>query len=179
MDNKFMNLKKEYRDFVKKSAQMIKKLNIEDDLTKEKCSEIFGLYQEIYQMIEGDTKLNINDINHIIMNYSREDQDVETLKKFIKIKNLYIIKKIIKSNVWNPYIKKLCDEIDLGNEKLNKKKTEHIVSKGVYRLLNQTVDQFRGCWEIAELKDDKVKKIEIVEPEHYEFLIGYLKNKLN
>lgn len=178
MDNKFMNLKKEYRDFVKKSAQMIKKLNIEDDLTKEKCSEIFKLYQEIYEMIEGDQKLNINDINHIIMNYNREDQDVETLKKFIKIKNLYIIKKIIKSNLWNPYVKKLCDEIDLGNDKLNKKKNDHIVSKGVYRLLNQSVDQFRGCWEIAELKDDKVKKIDIIEPEQYDFLIKYLKNKL-
>ena len=174
-----MNLKKEYRDFVKKCGQMINKLNIEDELTKDKCLNIFNLYQEIYNMIETTPNLNINDINHIIMNYSREDKDVEILKKFIKIKNLYIIKKIIKSNLWNPYIKKVCDEIDLDDNKLNKRKTEHIVSKGIYRLLNHSIDHFRGCWEIAEFKDNKVKKIEIIEPEHFDFLITYLKNKLN
>lgn len=173
-----MNLKKEYRDFVKKSSQLVKKINIDDQLTKEKCVDIFKLYQEIYSMIDSSSNLNINDINHILMNYSREDEDVETLKKFIKIKNLYVIKKIIKSNLWNPYVKKMCDEIDLGDDKINKKKTEHIVSKGIYRLLNHSVEQFRGCWEIAELKDDKVKKLDIIEPEHYEFLVSYVKNKL-
>ena len=178
MDNKFMNLKKEYRDFVKKSSQMIKNINIEEELTKEKCNEIFKLYQEIYNMLETSSNLNINDINHILINYSRDDKDVETLKKFIKIKNLYVIKKIIKSNLWNPYVKKVCEEINLGDEKLNKKVAEHDVSKGIYRLLNQSVDQFRGCWEIAELNNDKVKKLDIIEPEHYEFLITYIKNKL-
>ena len=60
MDNKFMNLKKEYRDFVKKSSQMIKNINIEEELTKEKCNEIFKLYQEIYNMLETSSNLNIN-----------------------------------------------------------------------------------------------------------------------
>jgi hypothetical protein len=179
MDNKFMNLKKEYRDFVKKSAQMINGININDDLTKEKCADIFKLYQEIYNMIEDDKKLNINDINHIITNYSREDNDVNILKKFIKIKNLYVIKKIIKSPLWDSYIKKISDEINLGDEKLNKKVTTHIVSKGVYRLLNLSVEQFRGCWEIAEFKDNKIKKIDIIDPEHYDFLIQYIKNKIS
>ena len=50
MENKFMNLKKEYRDFVKKSAQMINKLNINEELTKEKCLDIFKLYQEIFDL---------------------------------------------------------------------------------------------------------------------------------
>ena len=54
-----------------------------------------------------------------------------------------------------------------------------MVSKGVYRLLNQTNDYFCGCWEIAKFEDDKVKKLEIIEPEHYEFLIKYLKTKIN
>jgi hypothetical protein len=178
MDSKFMNLKKEYRDFVKKCGQMINKINIEEELTKDKCINIFKLYQEIYNIIESSPNLNINDINHIIMNYSREDKDVEILKKFIKIKNLYIIKKIIKSNLWDPYVKKILDEINLDDEQLNKKKTEYIVSKGIYKLLNHSTNQFRGCWEIVDFNEDKVKKIEIIEPEHFDFLITYLKNKL-
>ena len=62
-----MNLKKEYRDFVKKSSQLVKKINIDDQLTKEKCVDIFKLYQEIYSMIDSSSNLNINDINHILM----------------------------------------------------------------------------------------------------------------
>ena len=72
----------------------------------------------------------------------------------------------------------MCEEINLNDDKLNKKKTEHIVSKGIYRLLSLSIDQFRGCWEIAEFKDNKLKKIEIIEPEHYKFLTSYIKNKL-
>jgi len=174
-----MNLKKEYRDFLKKSAQLIKQIDINSQLTKEKCSDIFKLYQQIYILIENEKKININNINHIINNYNGGDEDVDILKKFIKIKNLYIIKKIVKSPLWKPYVKKMCDEIDLGNDKLNKKKNEVTISKGIYKLLNQSINQFRGCWEIAELKEDKIKKIDIIEPEHYDFLINYIKNKLS
>jgi hypothetical protein len=178
MDNKFMNLKKEYKDFVKKAALAIKPLDIDNNLSKEKCISIYNLYQNIYMSIENSPTLNINDINHILINYSRDDKDVELIKKFIKIKNLYLIKKIIQSKMWKSYIIKLKSEIDLGDPKLNKKKSEHLISKGVYRLMNLSINHFRGCWEIAEFKDNKLKKIEIIEPEHNEYLIKYLKTKL-
>jgi hypothetical protein len=178
MENKFMNLKKDYRDFIKSTAKKIKDLDIDNDLSKEKCVDIFQLYQTIHSEIEACPNLNINDINHIIMNYNRDDSDVELVKKFIKIKNLYLIKRIIKSQQWEPFISKLKDDIDLGDTKLNKKITDHLLSKAVYRLLTQSIDLFRGCWEIVELKDDKIKKLEIIEPEHFEFLNKYLNSKL-
>ncbi len=174
-----MNLKKEYRDFIKKTATKIKILDIDNNLNKDKCVEIYKLFREIHEDIDSSSTLNINDINHVILNYSKSDPDVETLKKFIKIKNLYLIKLIIRSQSWDPFISKLKDDIDLGDTKLNKKVTDHLVSKGVYRLLNSTVELFRGCWEIAEFNDGKIKKLEIIEPDHYEFLIKYLNNKTN
>ncbi len=178
MDNKFMNLKKEYRDFLKKTAIEIKNLDIDNNLTMEKCIDIYKLYLNIYASVEQSESLNINDINHIILNYSKEDKDVELLKKFIKIKNLYLIKKIVKSNQWESFISKLNEDITLDDIKINKKKREALISKGVYKLLNSYVDHFRGCWEIAEFNDLKLKKLEIIEPEHNEFLINYLKNKI-
>jgi hypothetical protein len=179
MENKFINLKKEYRDFIKKTATDIRLLDIDNNLTKEKCIDIFKLYQELHCNISASPTLNINDINHILSNYNKDNSDVELLKKFIKIKNLYLIKKIIKSQQWQAFISKINNDIDLGDTKLNKAKTDYLVSKGVYRLLNTTLDLFRGCWEIAEFKDDKIKKLEIIEPEHYEYLKVYLNNKLN
>jgi hypothetical protein len=178
MDNKFMNLKKEYRDFLKKIAIDIRELDIDNNLTMEKCIDVYKLYLNIYASVEKSDSLNINDINHIILNYSKEDNDVELLKKFIKIKNLYLIKKIIKSSQWESFISKLNEDINIDDIKINKKKKELLISKGVYKLLNSYIEHFRGCWEIAEFKDDKLKKLEIIEPEHNEFLINYLKNKI-
>lgn len=177
IDNKFMNLKKEYKDFIKKTASQIKELKISDELTKKECDDIFNLYQNIYSSI-SNTKLNINDINHIIMNYNKENEDVELIKKFIKIKNMFLIKQIFRSSHWDPFIAKLGEQIKLDDIKIPKKTYNYLLKKGVYRLLKTTIDQFRGCWEIAEFKDNKLKKIEIIEPDHIEFLINYLKNKI-
>ena len=176
MENKFIKLKKEYKDFIKINAILIKKLDIEVNLTKEKCNSIYKLYNKIYKTIEISDQLNVNDINHIIINYSNEDLDVELFKKFIKIKNLYLIKLIIRSDLWNPFISKLNTELNL---KKQNKETEYILSKGVYRLLIESVNQFRGSWEIAEFNNNKLKKIEILEPDHFEFLKKYLKSKSN
>ena len=181
MDNKFMNLKKEYREFVKKTAIQIKTLNIDEELTKKKCSEIFGLYQTIYSSINGSS-LNINDINHIITDYNRDNEDVEFIKKFIKIKNMYLIKRIIVSPQWKPFILKLSESLQLNNKKIDKKIDKktfcYLLEKGVYRLLLSTINQFRGCWEIADFDNDKLKKIEIIEPDHIEFLTKYIINKI-
>jgi hypothetical protein len=179
MDNKFMNLKKEYREFIKNAVTQIKTINLDDELDINKCKTIYQLYNNIHSNIESSDNLNVNDINHIILNYSRDDKDVELFKRFIVAKNMYIIKRIIKSNNWNSFISKLNSELNLGDPKLNKQKNDYLVAKGVYRLLNNYVNQFKGCWEIAEFEGDKVKRLEIIEPEHYEFLIEYLKNKIN
>lgn len=179
MDNSIINLKKEYRDFIKKSSTKIEILNIdENNLNKEKCCEVIKLYNEIYTDLETSA-LNINDINHIILNYKKDDPDVERFKKFIKIKNAYLIRKTLQSTQLQSFISKLKEEIDLGDKKLNKKITEQLLIKGVFRLLKQYLDMFRGCWEIVDFNDDKIKKIDIVEPEHYKFLKNYLNNKIN
>lgn len=171
-----MNLKKEYRDFLKKTCSNIKELDIDKNLTKEKCNSIYKLYLNIYSDVEKSDDININDINHIILNYSKEDKDVELLKKFIKIKNLYLIKNIIKSNIWEPFINRLCDDIEL-DFKLSKKNKKELIAKGLYKLLNLTIEHFRGCWEIAEFKEEKLKKLDLIEPEHYEYIINYIKSK--
>ena len=178
MENKFINLKKDYKDFIKKTVLRIKELDIDNELDVNKCILIYNLYQNIYLEIETSSNLNVNDINHIILNYNKEDIDIDILKKFLKIKNQYLIKKIIKSHRWEYFINKLNEDLDLNDIELNKKKTNYLISKGVYRLLNTTIDLFRGCWEIAEFKDNKLKKIEIIEPEHYDFLINYLIDKI-
>jgi hypothetical protein len=172
MDSNFKNLKKEYREFIKNSVDQIKRLNInENHITKEKCIEINNLYDNLYNSIEQSSTININDVNHIILNYEKNDPDVEFFKRFILIKNIYMIKKIVKSTTWGTFIEKLSEELKL------KKKDKHSLEKGVYKLLKQTCSHFRGCWEICDYKDDKIKKLEIIEPEHIEFLLNYIKSK--
>lgn len=178
MDNKFMNLKKEYRDFINETSHKIKDLDIDNNLSKSKCIRIFNLFENINQFIENSSNLNVNDVNHILLNYNRDNENVDLLKKFIKIKNLYVIKEMVNSNQWNTYISKLNNNIDLGDPKLNTKKTDLLVSKGLFKLLNTFTDQFRGSWEITDFKDNKLKKIEIIEPEHFNFLKKYIIKKI-
>jgi len=167
-----MNLKKEYNDFINKCANQIKQLDIDNNLTKEKCIDIYKLYLAIYTSIKNSQSLNINDVNHIILNYGKENKDVELFRKFIKIKNLFLIRKIVRSSLWEPFILKLKGDIDL-------KDCDNLrIATGVYKLLKSYVYHFSGCWEIAEFKDDKIKKIEIIEPEHIEFLLNYLEIKI-
>ena len=178
MDNKFMNLKKEYRDFINETSDKIKELDIDNNLTKLKCINIFNLFENINKLIENSSNLNVNDVNHILLNYNRDNDNVELLKKFIKIKNLYVIKEIVNSNQWNTYITRLNNNIDLGDQKLNTKKTDLLVSKGLFKLLSTFTDQFGGSWEITDFKDNKLKKIDIIEPEHFDFLKKYIIKKI-
>ena len=177
--NKFVNLKKEYRDFLGSFAQEIKNINIDEEITKKKCSEINKLHQKTYNTINIESSgINVNDINHIILNYNKENTDVELIKKFIKLKNLNDIKQIIESQLWDPFITKLSDNLFNKEFKLNNKKFKHLVEKGVYKLLKSTIEQFRGCWEIAEFKDGKLKKLEIIEPEQIDYITNYIRQQI-
>ena len=48
LSERFINLKKEYRDFLRRTVEKINKLNINENLTKQKCMDIYKLYQNIY-----------------------------------------------------------------------------------------------------------------------------------
>lgn len=177
MENKFMNLKKEYKDFIEKISMKIKEINIDNDLDKNECIKIYKLYLEINNIIEENNQININDINHIILNYNKENEDIKLFKKFIKIKNLYIIKRIIQSNLWNNLVDKTISKLNIKIDESNKK-NKYIIEKGIYNLLIKSSDLFKGCWEIANIKDGKIINLEIFEPEDIDFLINYYKKKL-
>lgn len=180
MDTKiiFKNLKKEQKDFLKIISNMIIELNIEEKITKKKCIDIYNLYLNIINIIENNNNININDINHIILNYDGDNEDVEMLKKFIKIKNIYIIQKVIKSNLWISFIEKLKNIFRLNSLFSNKDINIYFIEKGVIHLLNNTIYHLKGCWEIVNFNDDKIISIDIIEPDDIEFLIDYLKKKI-
>ena len=85
MDNKFMNLKKEYRDFINETSHKIKDLDIDNNLSKSKCIRIFNLFENINQFIENSSNLNVNDVNHILLNYNRDNENVDLLKETVNI----------------------------------------------------------------------------------------------
>ena len=48
---------------------------------------MFKTSKKLYDYINDSQKLNINDINHILINYSKENSNIELLRKFIELKN--------------------------------------------------------------------------------------------
>ena len=177
MDNKFQNLKKEYKEFIYKISDKIKDIQIEDNIDKKKCILIYKLYLEIYNLIEISNDININDINHIINNYSKDNEYINIFKKFIKIKNLYVIKRIIQSNLWEEFINKTYSKLNIINYPMNDH-IKYIIEKGIYNLLSKSNNSFRGCWEIASFKDEKIIKLEIIDPCDITFLHSYIIKKI-
>jgi hypothetical protein len=168
-------MKKEYKDFIKDIIILINKLDINTDLTRQKCFKIYKLYNNIEEQISNTNIININELNNILLNNKDNDDDIILLKKFINIKNLYILKKILNSKIWKPFIIKLINIINIDND------TKNIIllEKAVYRLLMKYINHFNGCWEIAKFNNNKVKKIDIIEPEHIEFIHNYINNYIN
>ena len=164
-------MKKEYKDFIKDIIISINKIDLNTDLTCKKCYKIYKLYNDIEEKISNRNSININELNNILLNNKENDEDILLLKKFINIKNLYILKKILNSKVWKPFIMKLLDIININNDTKN----IFLLEKAVYRLLMKYIDHFNGCWEIVNFNNNKVKKIDIIEPEHIEFINDYIK----
>lgn len=175
--SKFINLKREYKDFINYASSEIKKIKIDGDLLSEDCINIIFVYDKLYNKIIEDRTININDINHIMLNYNKENTDVELLKKFIKIKNTCILKIIVNSVEWDKYI----DELTNKYAKLSKNKLllRKYVTKGLFNIIASSINKFRGCWEIVTIANNKVKKIEIVEPSQNENLLKYISNKVS
>ena len=171
------NIKKDHRQFIINACNKINNYNIDNDLDEKICIELYKIYLEIYDELELIDNININDINNILINFNKNDEYIDKFKKFIKIKNIYIIKKIIKSKLWNDFINKTILKLN-SNIDFNNSDNKYIIEKGIYHILIKTCNLFQGCWEIATFKNDKIIKLELIDPDEILFLINYINNKI-
>jgi len=180
--------KKECKNIIKKYCIKIKLINIEEDsqnlntfitqlnnANTNKYILINKLYNNFYKEIENSNLININDFNYLLLNYTEKDSDFELFKKFIIIKNLFIITLIIKSNIWIDFVEKTKNKIiNIINDNNLSKNINSLIEKSIISLLLNFILYFRGCWEIADTKDNKILNLDISDPDHLEYIKNYI-----
>lgn len=163
---KFVNLSAEYRNFLT-SCEKNKDLSLIDGSTT--FSDIYLIYKKVEKDL-FDCDLQISDINHLVTNYSKTNEQVEKLKKLIYYKNYYIITNSLRTEEWKKFINSL-------KTKCPDTKTKYI-EQSVIKLL----EKYMGTWNTVENiividKKGLIKKIELVDPDDYDFIFNNLVKK--
>lgn len=175
-----MSIKKQHYTFINNISKIIENIDLESNLEYDKCYKIYKIYKNIEKKINKCDIININDINIILLNDNINDDNINRLRKFINIKNFYILKNICNSLIWKQFIIKLYEIFSLDNQTFildnSKEYKIKILEKAVFKLLKKYINHFNGCWEIVKFEKNKIKKIDIIEPEHFDFINNYLKN---
>jgi len=126
-------------------------------------------------------ELQISDINHLVENYLKNNDQIINLQKLVHLRNYKIIQILLRSgddlhlpdgkrsNQWKDFIIKL------------KNKSNETNIKNIENAFIKLLEKYLGTWNTIDKfiildKKNSIKTVEIVDPDDYEFLIKYLKN---
>jgi hypothetical protein len=127
---------------------------------------------QIHKSIEDLLEINelqISDINHLIENYIKQNDQINNLKKLVHVRNYKIISILLRSSQWKDFILKLklkCDNANIKN-----------VENAFIKLL----EKYLGTWNTIDKfivldKKNNVKTVEIFDPDDYIYLFDILKD---
>lgn len=174
---KFSNLSSNYKNFLQECSNIFNNIELNDNLDLSKLNILHKSIEECLQPNE----LQISDINHLIENYLKNNNQIINLQKLVHLRNYKIIQILLRSgdvshlsdgkrsNQWKEFIIKLkskCNET-------NTKKIENSFIK--------LLEKYLGTWNTIEKfiildKKNSIKTVEIVDPDDFNFLINILKN---
>lgn len=160
---KFLNLPSNYKNFLAECAKI--NLNSIDGKTDIKT---LNNYVKQVETCAEQFNLEILDINNLMLNYNKSNNQVDLLKKLVHYKNYYIITNCIRSQEWKEFI----HNIKIKNQDIKTSKIE----KAVIELF----ERYIGLWNTIEKiividKKNNIKSIELIDPEDYEFIYNLCK----
>ncbi len=161
---KFVNLSAEYKDFLLECSK-INELGQIDGKTQVKV--LTDLHNQVRKCLETK-QLQVSDINHLMLNYTKSNEQINHLKKLTHYRNYYIITNCIRSLQWKEFIGKI-------KSKITNAKVQEIEDA-----MTKLLEKYIGTWDTIEkiiVIDKKclVKSIELVDPDDYDFIFNLLK----
>jgi hypothetical protein len=154
------NLSSSYKNFLKKlnEEEEFNKINEDSNLLS-----VNKLYDTINTLLKDDC-LQIADINHMMINYEKNNNIIDKIKKISSLRNYLIVTMAIKSSKWPLFIDKLKAEYKI-DKKIAEKKMLNLFQK--YIGTWNTIDKFF----IMNENGTKIKKITIIDPDDIEFIL--------
>jgi hypothetical protein len=154
-DKIFKNLSNEYKKYLTEIKKVLEDFNINNSY---KFSDLNKLYKAVNDV---NTKLLIveKDIDNLIYKYEKSDQNetINKLKSLLAQRNKEIIRKLLKSTIYNEYIEKLYSE---SNKKINKTKINDVLLK----IIKKYAMSWKCCWSFLTMNDDgNIKSMELFD----------------
>jgi len=162
---KFSNLSSNYKKFLQECSNTFNNIELNDNLD---LAHLNLLHKSIETCLQPN-ELQISDINHLIENYLKNNDQIVNLQKLVHLRNYKIIKILLRSNQWKEFIIKL-------KSKCNETNTKNIENSFI-----KLLEKYLGTWNTIDKfiildKKNSIKTVEIVDPDDYDFLIKILKN---
>jgi hypothetical protein len=162
---KFSNLSSNYKKFLQECSNTFNNIELNDNLD---LSHLNVLHKSIETYLQPN-ELQISDINHLIENYLKNNDQIVNLQKLVHLRNYKIIKILLRSSQWKDFIIKLKSKCNESN------------TKNIENCFIKLLEKYLGTWNTIDKfiildKKNSIKTVEIVDPDDYEFLIKILKN---
>lgn len=162
---KFSNLSSNYKKFLQECSNTFNNIELNDNLD---LAHLNLLHKSVETCLQPN-ELQISDINHLIENYLKNNDQIVNLQKLVHLRNYKIIKILLRSNQWKEFIIKL-------KSKCNETNTKNIENSFI-----KLLEKYLGTWNTIDKfiildKKNSIKTVEIVDPDDYDFLIKILKN---
>lgn len=161
---KFVNLSSEYRDFLTACSSIsgLDKIDGKTDLIS--LSQIHTQVEKCLSPLD----LQISDINHLLSNYLKLNEQLEQLKKLVYYRNYYVITNCLRTDQWKKFICEL------------KSKSINVKTKQVENSVMELLKKYMGTWDTIEKiivmdKKGSIRSIELIDPDDYEFIFNLLK----
>lgn len=162
---KFVNLSSGYKDFLSLCSK-INGLNIIDGKTN--LLALNSLHSQVEKCLSS-FELQISDINHLILNYSKSNEQLDHLKKLVYYRNYYMITNCLRTDQWKEFI-----------SGIKSKTSNSVKTKQVENSVMKLLEKYMGTWDAIEKiividKKGIIKSIELIDPDDYEFIFNLLK----
>jgi hypothetical protein len=164
-NKKFYKLNNNYKHFLLYVDNNLT-YNIDETISLKKIIEIHKKIEDGISKYE----LEINDINHLLLNYDKENEILIKLKKIVYYKNFLILKNVMRTTEWKKFIIELTEFVSL---KLNKKILIKDIENIFMELLKKYLGFWNGFWKFFNLnKNYTIKKISIIDPDDYTYIFS-------
>lgn len=162
---KFSNLSSNYKKFLQECSNIFNNIELNNNLDLSRLNMIHKSIETCLQPNE----LQISDINHLIENYLKNNDQIVNLQKLVHLRNYKIIQILLRSGEWKEFIIKFKNKCNETN------------TKNVENAFIKLLEKYLGTWNTIDKfiildKKNSIKTVEIVDPDDYEFLIKILKN---
>jgi preprotein translocase subunit Sss1 len=174
---KFVNLSAEYKNFLSECSKIDKLGQIDDMYVpsgmqpsasgKTQFQVLTDLHNQVSKTLETK-QLQISDINHLMINYTKPNTQVSQLKKLTHYRNYYIITNCLRTPQWKEFVSKI------------KTKIPNASIQEIEEVITKLLERYMGTWDTVEKiividKKGLVKSIELVDPDDFEFIFNLLK----